>query len=104
MHRLAARLPREEALGAEIVAAACGAPARRLGATAEIERLDADLRRLPADHVIDVVTGAAVNGWGAGIVDSARVARWALLAAAEVAASVLTTHVVIMRRGGRRAS
>jgi chaperonin GroEL len=90
----------DEATGANIVRAALSAPLRQIAVNAGLEGgvVVDKVAGLPADHGLDAATGEYVDMFAAGIVEPAKVTRFALQNAASIAALFLTTEVVVAER------
>jgi len=81
--------------GAAIILKALAEPARQIAENAGMEGnlVIAEVKRRPPGVGFNAVTGEYTNMMAAGIVDSARVARLSLQAAASVSAALLTVEV-----------
>jgi chaperonin GroEL len=84
-------------IGAGIVLRALTEPARQIAENAGMDgsTVVAEILRRPAGTGLDVATGEYVNMFDAGILDSAKVIRLALLNAASLSAILLTTEVAV---------
>tara|TARA_R110000803_G_scaffold78075_2_gene143086 strand:+ start:2264 stop:3814 length:1551 start_codon:yes stop_codon:yes gene_type:complete len=79
-------------VGYQLVVAACYAPAIQICINADMEVV-----KHIVDKGLNVKTGEVVNMFDAGIIDPAKVTRWALENAASVAGLFLTTEGVVAR-------
>jgi chaperonin GroEL len=91
------KLEGEEAVGAQIVLAACAAPLKQIAANAGLEGgvVVEKVAGLPAGEGLNAATGEYVDMLKAGINDPVKVTRSALQNAASIAGLFLTTEAVI---------
>lgn len=90
----------EEAIGAKLVQEALEAPMAWLARNASLSPavVLAEVRRRGSGCGYDVVGERVVDMWEANILDAAKVARVALETAVSIAAMVLTTEAVVLKR------
>jgi chaperonin GroEL len=91
------KLEGEEAVGAQIVLAACAAPLKQIAANAGLEGgvVVEKVAGLPAGEGLNAATGEYVDMLKAGINDPVKVTRSALQNASSIAGLFLTTEAVI---------
>jgi chaperonin GroEL len=93
--------------GIQMVVAALEAPFRQIvqnhGGMSPTLALN-EVRRMGSDFGLDARTGELVSMPEAGIMDSVRVLRGALLAAASAAAMAITTDLLVLRSDARRSA
>ncbi|QGN33673.1 chaperonin GroEL [Microlunatus sp. Gsoil 973] len=91
------KLEGEEAVGAQIVLAACAAPLKQIATNAGLEGgvVAEKVAGLPAGEGLNAATGEYVDMLKAGINDPVKVTRSALQNAASIAGLFLTTEAVI---------
>lgn len=87
----------DEAIGAQIVAAAISAPLKQIAINAGLEGgvVAEKVRNLPAGHGLNAATGVYEDLLAAGVNDPVKVTRSALQNAASIAALFLTTEAVV---------
>lgn len=87
----------DEAIGAQIVAAAISAPLKQIAINAGLEGgvVAEKVRNLPSGHGLNAATGVYEDLLAAGVNDPVKVTRSALQNAASIAALFLTTEAVV---------
>jgi chaperonin GroEL len=91
------KLEGDEAVGAQIVAAAISAPLKQIAINAGLEGgvVAEKVKDLPVNHGLNAATGVYEDLLAAGINDPVKVTRSALQNAASIAALFLTTEAVV---------